>query len=115
MKTPLYPVVKIPRLIISLVLACFATQLAHAQSIWNAVANVSADTNWSTAANWTPSGAPGASGVALFEDTTGVVDTTTNSVVDNLFGGTIGSLVFTNRTLHQNLLIADGVTLHVNG
>ncbi|HLX72790.1 MAG TPA: hypothetical protein VKV04_24470, partial [Verrucomicrobiae bacterium] len=75
--------------------------------------NVNSDTNWSTAANWSPTGIPGSSSVALFQDTTGVGDTTINSVVDT--GFSIASLVFTNRILQQNLLIANGVTLNLNG
>lgn len=115
MKTPLHPAVKTLRSFVFVIVTCAATQLARGQSLWNAVINVSADTNWSAAVNWTPNGAP--TGVVVFDDTTGVgaLDPTINSAVNSGFGGTITSLVFTNRTTQQNVLIADGVTLHLNG
>ncbi len=115
MKTPLHPPVKTIQLFVLGIITCAATQLAHGQSVWSALNNVAANTNWSTAANWTPNGAP--TGLTVFDDTSGVTlgDPTINSVLDSGFGGTIGTLIFTNRATQQNILIADGVTLHVNG
>src|SRR5262245_1607921 len=92
-----------------------AAPLANAQSVWNALINVNTDTNWSTGTDWAPNGVPGSSSVVWFEDSTGVGDATINSVVDSGFGGTISSLIFTNHTAHQNVLIANGVTLTING
>lgn len=109
------PCLRTVQLFVFLFATCGAAHLANAQSLWSALVNVSTDTNWSTAANWTPTGVPGSSSTVLFDDTTGVGDATVNSVVDSSFGGTIASLTFTNRTLRQNVLIANGVTLSIKG
>ena len=89
---------------------------AEAQSVWNAVAGTAANTNWTTAGNWSPSGVPGSATNVIFNDTTGVANATTiNSVVNSGFGGTIASLTYTNFSTDQNTLIASGVTLNVTG
>lgn len=93
---------------------CLVTHIANAQTAWNAVTNVAPDTNWSTPANWT-AGVPTSSSGAIFNDTTGVADTTINNVVDSSSISPISSLLYTNRTTHQNTLIAPGVTLTING
>lgn len=91
-------------------------QLASAQSVWNAIVGTSVNTNWSTSANWTPNGAPGSSSTVIFDDSSGVANTTIiNNVVDGSFGGTIAALVYTNVTTVQNTLIGSGLTLNVTG
>jgi hypothetical protein len=102
----------------SMISAIFgAAQMADAQSVWNAVVGTSADTNWSTAVNWTPNGVPDSTADVVFDGTTAVADTTINNVVDSGFGGTIASLSYTNVNdgTFQNTLIANGVTLNVTG
>ena len=104
------------RISIPLLGICCLTHLANAQTIWNAVTNVTPDTNWSTAANWT-AGVPNSSTGAIFNDATGVTNNTTaiNNVVDSGFAGPISSLFYTNRLTEQNTLLAPGVTLAITG
>ena len=94
-----------------------AAQMANAQSVWNAVVGSSANTNWSTAVNWTPNGVPGSSAAVALSSMAAGADTTTNNVVDSGFGGTIASLSYSDTTTgtFQNTLIANGVTLNVTG
>jgi fibronectin-binding autotransporter adhesin len=113
MKIPSRLILKTLQLLVFLIVSCVIAPWANAQSVWNAVINVSTDTNWSTAANWTPGGAP--SGNVFFGDPTGVADATVNSFVDSSFGGTITGLLTTNVTTHQNILIGSGFTLHISG
>src|ERR1039458_10242362 len=119
-KQPLKPMEKIllqlrTLLMISAVFG--AAQMANAQSVWNAVVGSSANTNWSTAVNWTPNGVPGSSAAVALSSTAAGADTTTNNVVDSGFGGTIASLSYSDTTTgtFQNTLIANGVTLNVTG
>jgi hypothetical protein len=94
----------------------FIAPSAQGQSIWNAVPGASANTNWSTAGNWTPSGVPGPTTVVAFNLLSSVAnDTTINNVVDSGFGGTISGLSYGNSNNFENTLIANGVTLNVTG
>ncbi len=85
-----------------------------ANKVWSAASGT--DTNWSNAANWSPTGAPGTSDDALFFDpgaTNENVDPT--SVVDS--SRTVHALRFgqTNNLEIHNLFISPGVTLSVVG
>ena len=84
---------------------------ASAQSLWNAVNGVSANTNWSTAANWTPSGVPGASSNVLFLDTAVTLPGIIDSVVDANI--TIQQLAYRQTNGIHNTLILPGVTLTI--
>jgi hypothetical protein len=90
---------------------------ARAQSIWNAVPGTSANTNWSSAGNWSPGGVPGSATNVSFDNADYAIDGTINNVVDSGFVGPIASLTYTNTIngSYENTLIANGVTLTVNG
>jgi autotransporter-associated beta strand protein len=84
-----------------------------AQSVWNATNGVSANTNWSTAANWLPIGVPGASSNVLFIDRGGVASPgIINNVVDA--STTVQQLAYRQTNGVHNTLIAPGVTLTVS-
>ena len=70
--------------------------------------------NWSTAGNWTPSGAPGSSNDVQFSDV-GLVGTaaTVNNTVDAAFN--IGSLTFGQTNNYHTTAISPGLTLSVTG
>src|ERR1039457_4292279 len=85
---------------------------AGAQSVWNAVPGVSANTNWSTAANWTPSGVPGASSNAVFDFRTTVAPGTIDNVVD--VSTTIQQLSYRQTNGVHNTFILPGVTLTIS-
>jgi len=70
--------------------------------------------NWSTAGNWTPSGAPGSSNDVQFSDV-GLVGTVgaVNNTVDTAFN--IGSLTYGQTNNYHTTAIAPGVTLSVTG
>jgi autotransporter-associated beta strand protein len=84
---------------------------AGAQSLWNAVNGVSANTNWSTAANWSPSSVPGATSNVLFLDTA----VTAPGVIDNVVdvNTTILRLAYRQTNGIHNTLILPGVTLTI--
>src|SRR5665213_2269472 len=87
---------------------------AAAQSVWNGINDVSANTNWSTADNWLPSGVPGAATAVVFNDTASVTPAgTVNNVVD--VGLTIASLKYGETNGTHTTLIASGVTLTNGG
>jgi len=84
-----------------------------ADKVWSDASGT--DTNWSTAGNWSPTGAPGVADDALFFDL--------GSTNDNV---SITSVIDTSRTIHalrlgqtnletHNLVINPGVTLTVAG
>src|SRR4051812_17312613 len=84
-----------------------------ANKTWSAASGT--DTNWSTAGNWNPTGAPGVAEDALFFDLGSTNDNfTVTSVIDS--NRTIRALRLgqTNLETH-NLLINPGVTLTVAG
>src|ERR1051325_6112253 len=90
------------------------THLTQAQSIWIGTNNVAANTNWSTAANLSPSGAPVASTQVRFNDSAAEsVAGTINNVVDT--SGAIASLTYGNTNGFHTTLIAPGVTLTNSG
>ncbi len=81
------------------------------------------DTNWSNGGNWTggtgTGGVPGAADNVLFgpvgtATTAGVISNVVDGISGN-FGGTIGSLQYTNPANFQNTLIAPTITLNVTG
>jgi hypothetical protein len=73
-------------LLLAIVAAVISSALpAGAQSVWNAMIGVSANTNWSTAVNWSPSGVPDASSNVLFIDP---VTTAAHGMVDNVMNET---------------------------
>jgi len=85
---------------------------AAAQSVWNASVGVSANTNWSNAANWTPNGVPGASSNALFIDTVTTAPGTIDNVVNTSL--TVQQLAYHQTNGVHNTLILPGVTLTVS-
>jgi len=85
---------------------------AGAQSLWNATNGVSANTNWSTPANWSPSGVPGASSNVLFLDTAVTAPGTIDNVVD--VNTTILRLAYRQTNGVHNTLILPGVTLAIS-
>lgn len=108
------PCLKTLRLLLFVLVFCLLSRIAGAQSVWNAIVNSSSDTNWSTPANWS-GGVPTPTSTAWFNDATGNLVATTNSVVDGSFAGTISALMYTNSAMEQNTLIAPGVTLNITG
>jgi hypothetical protein len=101
-------------------LACFAlaTPSRAGTAYWTPGV---ADTNWSDPANWTggtgTAGVPGATDSVVFgpagtNPTAFVISNYVDSVTGN-FGGTIGSLQYTNTAAYHNTLIAPGVSLLV--
>ena len=72
------------------------------------------NTNWSTAGNWSPSGAPGSSNDVKFFDA-GAVGTagTTNNVVDT--SSNVGSLTYGQTNNYHTTLIPSGATLTLSG
>lgn len=117
MNTLCRPAVKLLQSLILLLIICIAAPTAYGQSAWSAVINVAPDTNWSSALNWAPSGAPGSSSTAFFGDPTGTTkgDPTVNNVVDSSFVSPISALTYTNQLTQENTLIANGVTLSLTG
>lgn len=86
---------------------------ARAQSLWNATNGVSADTNWSSAANWLPNVVPTASSNVVFNDSGAVLDPVTiDNVVDTSL--TIQQLAFRQTNGFHNTLILPGVTLTIS-
>src|SRR5258708_20481224 len=73
-----------------------------------------ANTNWSTAGNWNPSGSPGSTDDVQFFDGGG---TNAAGVVDNVLDSSlaIGSLTFGQTNNFHTTLIASGQTLTVGG
>jgi hypothetical protein len=113
-----------PRNIVSLLmsLACFALAAPSraGTAYWTPGGT---DTNWSTGGNWIggsgSAGVPGATDSVIFGPagtiaTAFVINNYVDSVAGN-FGGTIGSLVYSNGANYHNTLIAPGVTLLVDG
>jgi autotransporter-associated beta strand protein len=100
---------------VAVLTALFSTVcLASAQTIWNGTNNVSANTNWSTAANWLPSAVPGATtSVRFIDNGAEVVAGTINNVLDATL--TVGSLQYGNTNGFHTTLIAPGVTLTNSG
>jgi autotransporter-associated beta strand protein len=82
-----------------------------AQKVWTPAG---ANTNWSTAGNWTLTGSPTPSNDVLFVDL-GAVATAgqTNNLVDSSV--TVGSLTYGQTNNFHTTLIAPGVTLTVGG
>ena len=86
---------------------------AGAQSLWSATNNVSVNTNWSNAANWSPSGVPGATSNVLFSDRGA---TTTPGIINNVVdvNTTIQQLSYRQTNGVHNTLILPGVTLTIS-
>ncbi len=84
-----------------------------AQSVWSGASGT--DLNWSTAANWSPSGAPGPASAVFFGNTAAGASPLTNSFVDMNF--TISSLAYTNSAAspgnYEGTVISGGSTLLV--
>jgi fibronectin-binding autotransporter adhesin len=105
--------------IVAAVLAITQFAGAAGTTVWSGAA--SPDQNWSTAGNWTAvtgSAPPAATDNVVFGlPGTSASSGTVNSIVDAGFGGTIGSLAFTNNgaTAFQVPQIPVGVTLTVSG
>src|ERR1035437_2192572 len=101
--------------VLALVAAAILTaQLAQAQSIWNGTNGVAANTNWSTAANWLPTGVPGATANVVFTNNAATTVGTINSVVDA--NVSIQSLAYqaTSKNYHTTLINPD-TTLTITG
>ena len=75
--------------------------------VWNPAG---ANTNWSFAGNWSPTGPPGASNDVFFYDTgaAGAAGTVDNTIDSNF---TIGSLTYGQTNNFHTTLIASGKTL----
>ncbi len=102
---------------LAMFIVCLAvTRVASAnEALWVGMPGVTATINWSDPANFHNIGTGGGAGASqnavVFDDSSGVADTTTNSIVDsnqNPF-----SLAYTNFATIQNTLIASNVTLTV--
>lgn len=97
----------------TLILSAFfaVTHFAGAQSVWNATVGVSADTNWTDAANWSPSGVPASSNVVFnFQHTVtpGTIDNVVNASI------TVQRLAYVQTNGVHNTLILPGVTLAIS-
>ena len=89
--------------------------------VWNATNNVSANTNWSTAINWTNTsaggnGAPGPQNNIQFSNNGATTSPVTNNFVDTTF--TIASLLYANNAANTSpnyhvARINDGQTLTI--
>jgi pectin methylesterase-like acyl-CoA thioesterase len=97
----------------------FAVSVQAAQVVWTGAV----DTNWSNGGNWSggtgTGGVPGGTDNVIFgvtgeAPTAGGISNYLDSVTGN-FGGTIGSLQYTNPANFQNTLIAPGLTLNITG
>ena len=82
-----------------------------AQAVWQAIVNTSADTNWSTSANWVSGTLPSGNN-CVFNDATGVGNNTTINSVVNTPEFPL-SLLYTNLGTFQNTLILSGETLTI--
>jgi autotransporter-associated beta strand protein len=93
----------------------FAVHLASAQNIWNATNGVSAETNWSTAANWSLGTIPSSADSVQFLDngTTAGAPGTIDNVAD--YSTNIANLWYGNTNGFHTTFIADGQTLTING
>jgi autotransporter-associated beta strand protein len=80
------------------------------QKIWSPAG---ANTNWSTAGNWTNSGVPTPSNDVIFINLGATNAGTVDNVVDSSL--TIGSLTYGQTNLFHKTLIPSGVTLTVGG
>jgi hypothetical protein len=108
----------------------WTNDLTGGNAQWSALPGA-ANTNWSTATNWTPAGAPNGQTSVTFEVSTAVTagspfsavgnggggivyPSRFNSFVDAGFGGQIGSLTYSNvNGAWQNTLLAGGHTLTI--
>jgi len=90
------------------------SQPAGAQSVWNAMVDTAANTNWSTAGNWLPNGVPGPATNVLFNDQGNVTPAgTVNNVVD--VPASVASVRYGQTNGTHTTLIASGVTLTNGG
>ena len=91
----------------------FAAHVAVAQSVWNGTNNVSANTNWSSSANWSPAGVPGASSNVLFNFHNTVAGP---AIIDKVVDAstTIQQLAYKQTNNWHNTLILPGVTLTIS-
>lgn len=83
--------------------------------VWNGTNNVSANTNWSSANNWSPTYAPEyADNVKFFDaGASGIAVSNVNNFI--AFDTTIASLQFGNTNGNHMTLIGDGNTLTISG
>src|SRR5262249_27193557 len=86
-------------------------QTAHGQSVWNATNGIALGTNWSTAANWSPSGVPGAVTNVKFFDNAAVSPGITNNVVDSSL--TVASVQYGQTNGSHTTLILPGLILTI--
>ena len=87
-------------------------RLAIGQSIWNGTNGVAPNTNWSTAANWLPSGAPSSGSNVRFFDNASAGVSNINNVVDTSF--TVLSIQFGQTNGSHTTFIPAGVVLTAN-
>ncbi len=116
-QTTMKTLTKIIQATFLLTTALLVTQPANATTnVWNAINNVSANTNWSTAGNWLGGVAPGSGDDVRFINTGAeAVPGTVNNVVDAGFGGTIAALRYNQTNNFHTTLIVPGVTLNLTG
>jgi pectinesterase len=103
-----------PFLAVTLLLAALP-RLSASTIIWSG-ANHATDTNWSDGANWVGGTAPGGGDdVKFFNTGTASAIGITNSIVDNAFAGTVGSLQYgaTNGFGFHTTFIAPNQTLWI--
>jgi pectin methylesterase-like acyl-CoA thioesterase len=113
-----FPSRNIVSLLLSLACFALATPSRAATAYWTPGGT---DTNWSTGGNWIggagPAGVPGPTDSVVFGPAgTNTAAFVTSNYVDGVsgnFGGTVGSLQYTNTAGFHNTLIAPGVSLMV--
>lgn len=94
--------------------AMFLTPRLFAATILWSGANSASDTNWSDNLNWAGNVTPGSGDDVKFFDpgAAGAIGTI-NNIVDNSFGGTVGSLQYGNTNGYHTTSIGAGITLNV--
>src|SRR2546421_6435846 len=92
-------------------MAILAVITASGQSVWNATNGFAANTNWQSAANWLPSGVPGAAtNVKFFNNGAATPGGINNVLTANL---TVGSLQYGQTNSSHTTLIAPEVMLTI--
>src|SRR5438309_1623811 len=97
-----------------LVLLRVVPSASAATIIWNGTNNISANTNWSTGANWI-GGTPSSGNDAEFFDSGAIGNPISN--INNVVSGSVGiaSLQYGNTNGSHTTFIAPGNTLTISG
>jgi len=91
----------------------FTSGLPPTAAVWNATNNISANTNWSTGANWLPAALGAGDDVKFYDNGSVAAASNINNVVDADFG--IASLQYGNTNGNHTTLIASGNALDISG